>query len=115
MSRIFVSHSSRDHESAKLLGHWLQEQGHTSCFLDFDPDKGIAAGKHWEDELYRHLRLCRAVIALLSLNWLESRWCFAEVTQARAAGKPAPTKSRLQFLSRSGIDTEADRVLKGHG
>jgi WD40 repeat protein len=88
MSRIFVSHSNRDLHSAKFLGDWLKEQGHTSYFLDFDPDKGIAVGKRWEDELYRHLRVCRAVIALLSPNWLESRWCFAEVTQARAAGKP---------------------------
>ncbi|CAG0978003.1 phosphoinositide-3-kinase, regulatory subunit 4 [Geobacteraceae bacterium] len=88
MSRIFVSHSSKDHEIAKLFGEWLQGQGHTSYFLDFDPDKGIAPGKRWEDELYGHLRLCRAVIALLSPNWLESKWCFAEVTQARAAGKP---------------------------
>jgi hypothetical protein len=28
------------------------------------------------------------VIALLSDNWLTSRWCFTEVTQARALGKP---------------------------
>ena len=28
------------------------------------------------------------MIALLSDNWLTSRWCFTEVTQARALGKP---------------------------
>ena len=115
MSRIFVSHGSKDQESAKLLGDWLQEQGHTSFFLDFDPDKGVAAGKPWENELYRHLRLCRAVIALPSPNWLESRWFFAEVTQARGVGKPTATKSRPHFLSHSGIDTEANWVLKDHG
>ena len=88
MSHIFISHSSKDHESAQAVADWLKEQGHTFYFLDFDPDNGITAGKHWEDELYRHLRLCRVVIALVSPSWLASRWCFAEVTQARAAGKP---------------------------
>jgi len=114
MSRIFVSHSSRDHESAQCLGDWLQEQGHTSYFLDFDPDKGVAAGKRWEDELYRHLRLCRAVIALLSPNWLESRWCFAEVTQARAVGKPvflakvAPCHTHGLFTDVQHVDLTVD-------
>ena len=125
MSRIFVSHSSRDQKSAEILGQWLQDQGHTSYFLDFDPDKGIAAGKHWEDELYRHLRLCRAVIALLSPNWLDSRWCFAEVTQARAAGKPiflakiAPCNTSGIFDDVQQVDLTADpaegyrRLAKG--
>jgi TIR domain len=33
------------------------------------------------------LRQCQAVIALLTPSWLESRWCFAEVVQARERGK----------------------------
>lgn len=45
MSRIFISHSSKDSESAKLPGEWLEKQGHTSYFLGVDSDKGIAAGK----------------------------------------------------------------------
>ncbi len=66
---------------------WLQSKSHQSIFLDFDPAEGIPAGHNWEQELYRRLRLCRAVIVLLSEHWLASRWCFAEVTQARALGK----------------------------
>jgi len=109
MSRISINHSSRDSESAKLLGEWLQEQGHTSYFLDFDPDKGIAAGKRWEDELYKHFRLCRTVIALLSPNWLESRWCFAEVTQARAAGKPV-SLVKVESCPGEGLFTDVQHV-----
>ncbi len=66
---------------------WLQAQSHQSIFLDFDPANGIPAGRNWEQELYRRLRVCRAVIVLLSEDWLASRWCFAEVAQARALGK----------------------------
>jgi hypothetical protein len=71
-----------------------------SYFLDFDPDNGIAAGKRWEEELYKHLRICRAVIALVSPDWLASRWCFAEVAQARAAGK------RIFFVKIASCDTD---------
>src|SRR5689334_9741463 len=87
MTSVFVSHSSRDSRGAMRLAAWLRSQGHVSYFLDIDPEKGNTAGAHWETEIYRQLRLCRAVIALLSPHWLASRWCFAEAVQARALGK----------------------------
>jgi WD40 repeat protein len=114
VSRIFISHSGADREKATLLADWLQQQGHSSYFLDFDPEKGITAGKDWEAELYRHLRQCRAMIALVSPNWLKSRWCFAEVTQARAAGKPvflakiAPCSADRLFADVQRVDLAAD-------
>ena len=91
MSTLFISHSCHgetDNALAANMRDWLKSQGHESYFLDFDPDKGFGPGIRWEDELYRNLRQCRAVIALLTPDWLTSRWCFAEVTQARAQGKP---------------------------
>jgi TIR domain len=51
------------------------------------PSLGITAGSEWEQTLYQQLRQCQAVIALLTPSWLESRWCFAEVVQARERGK----------------------------
>ncbi len=87
MSAIFLSHSSRDNAAAEAMQTWLHGQRHQSIFLDFDPANGIPAGRDWEQELYRRLRICRAVIVLLSEDWLASRWCFAEVAQARALGK----------------------------
>ena len=87
MSAIFISHSSKDHAATEEMQAWLRSKNHQSVFLDFDPADGIPAGHSWEQELYQQLRACRAVIALLSDNWLSSRWCFTEVTQARALGK----------------------------
>lgn len=65
----------------------LGEHGYVAIFLDVDPDYGIAAGKEWERALYHHLAVCRAVIALCSAAFMRSRWCFAEVVQAKALGK----------------------------
>src|SRR5437764_1349822 len=87
MSAIFISHSSADKEAAKKIQARLEKQGHRSVFLDFDPEKGIPAGRKWETELYTQLRSCHAVIALCSEDSMKSQWCFAEITQARAMNK----------------------------
>ena len=87
MTAIFISHSSKDNREAAAMKTWLEEQGHTSLFLDFDPEDGIHAGSDWEQTLYFKMRQCQAVIALLSDDWLASKWCFAELAQARANGK----------------------------
>jgi hypothetical protein len=62
MSAIFISHSSTDNAFAAGIRKRLQKQGHHSVFLDFDPERGIPAGRDWEKELYAKLRGCRAVI-----------------------------------------------------
>jgi WD40 repeat protein len=87
MSAIFISHSSADNAAAAEMKAWLEAQGHNSIFLDFDPAAGIPAGRDWEGELYRRLRLCRAVLVLCSPESMASRWCFAEITHARSLGK----------------------------
>jgi hypothetical protein len=59
-----------------------------SLFLDFDPEQGIPSGQSWERTLYRKLRACHAVVAILSADYLESYWCFAEIALARMERKP---------------------------
>ena len=88
MATIFISHSSKDAALAAELQRRLQQQGHRSIFLDFDPASGIPAGRDWERELYTQLRACRALIVLCSEHTMASRWCFAEITHAKAMGKP---------------------------
>lgn len=116
MGAIFLSHASADSEAAADLARRLEAWGHRSLFLDFHPEQGIPAGADWEAELYRRLKLCRAVVALVSDAWLASRWCFAEATQARALGKPvvpvliapcAPGGSL--FADRQTVDLTGDR------
>jgi hypothetical protein len=87
MTAIFISYSSADNAAAAEMKAWLEAQGHTSLFLDFDPEAGIKGGSGWEQTLYQQLRQCQAVIALLTPSWLASKWCFAELVQARERGK----------------------------
>ena len=87
MSLIFISHSSADAAMAAEVRRHLKEVGHQSVFLDFDPADGIPAGRNWEQELYRNIRACRAVVVLCSQRSMASRWCFMEITYARALGK----------------------------
>lgn len=88
MSAIFISHSSHDNNMATEVRKLLENHGHRSVFLDFDPELGIPFGRDWEQELYAQLRSCQAVIILCSRHSMTSNWCFAEVTHAKALGKP---------------------------
>ncbi len=86
MSTLFISHKAaeKDNRVAKEIVSRLDaEQGHTSVFLDLDPEKGIVGGRSWEQTLYRKVRACRAVVALLSNEYLKSHWCFAELALSR--------------------------------
>lgn len=87
MARVFISHSSRDAEPAQELFAWLKSQGFERGFLDIDTDHGIPPGAKWEQTLYEELERAEAVILLLTRNWFDSKWCFAEFAQARSRGK----------------------------
>ncbi|MFN9619031.1 MAG: TIR domain-containing protein [Synechococcaceae cyanobacterium] len=88
MARVFLSHSSRDNHAAAELKAWLDGQGFTPAFLDFDKHSGIRVGADWERTLYEQIERCQALLILQTPNWSTSLWCFAEFTQARALGKP---------------------------
>src|SRR5690606_40774998 len=62
MSRIFLSHSSKDNGSAVALRDWLAGQGWDDVFLDLDPQRGIAAGDRSEER--RVGKECRSRWAL---------------------------------------------------
>src|SRR5688572_19828476 len=87
MSAIFISHSSVDNEFCKRLMAWLETLGHRSLFLDFDASAGFEGGCNWEQKLYRKLRICRALMVVCTEHSMQSKWCFAEITQARSLGK----------------------------
>ncbi|SDR64179.1 WD40 repeat [Rhizobiales bacterium GAS113] len=87
MSRIFLSHSSRDNFEAIAMRDWLAAEGWDDVFLDLDPDRGIAAGERWERALHTAANRCEAVIFLVSANWLASGWCLKEHYLARSLNK----------------------------
>src|SRR5215813_11651675 len=87
MPAIFISHSSRDTKVADDIKSTLARLGFDRIFLDFDKETGIGAGENWEKRLYEELSRCHAVILAITPNWMASKWCFAELQQARALGK----------------------------
>ena len=87
MSSIFLSHSSQDSLIAEQVKTRLEQLGHRSVFLDFDPENGIPAGRDWEKEVYTKLRECRALIIICSHASMASRWCFVEIAHAKGMGK----------------------------
>ena len=87
MARIFISHSSADNDQAAQMKAWLASAGFESAFLDKDKTTGIPPGADWERTLYRAVEQSQAMIIIQTPNWLASKWCFAEFTQARALGK----------------------------
>jgi len=87
MPAIFISHSNLDRAVATKIKGWLEGMGYEQVFLDFDKTTGIIAGEHWEQKLYKEIRRCHAVILVLTANWTCSKWCFVELTQARALEK----------------------------
>ena len=91
MSRVFVSHSSRDNRQAIAVMRWLEvaEPGLVGeIFLDLDQDTGIRTGQRWTQALWQANARCEAVVCLLSASWVASPECRAEFRQAEGMGKP---------------------------
>ncbi|MBH0122230.1 TIR domain-containing protein [Rhodococcus sp. CX] len=90
MTRIFLSHSSRDSRQAVALMRWLVENEPSlagEIFLDIDPDTGLAPGVRWRDALTRTAARCEAVVCLLSTDWESSQECTNEYRTAETLNK----------------------------
>ncbi|WP_040690714.1 nSTAND1 domain-containing NTPase [Nocardia vinacea] len=118
MSRVFLSHSSRDDREAIALKAWLTEAdpGLTGeIFLDLDRQTGIPVGVRWKDALRRASDRCEAVICLVSDNWDASGECKVEYRHAEDQNKPI-FAARLQPLTGRDITSEWQRCdLFGDG
>ncbi|MCH9661300.1 MAG: SUMF1/EgtB/PvdO family nonheme iron enzyme [Bacteroidetes bacterium] len=87
MASIFISYSHRDANICQLVAGALKNRGYKIIVMGH-PEYGLCIGENWESSLYAHLKNCVAVIAICSVNMVESKWCFAEITHAKALGKP---------------------------
>ncbi len=86
MSRLFISHSSKDNPAAVAFKQWLGANGwpDEDIFLDLD---NIGAGERWKEALRKANARCEAVILLASPDSLSSLECLAEVRKAEDFGK----------------------------
>ena len=115
MSRIFLSHSSKDVREAVALKRWLAEQDATladEIFLDVE---GLLPGLRWRDALRQAHARCEAVICLLSKNWEDSHECRAEYRTAENLNKQILC-ARLESCAGESIISEWQRCdLFGDG
>lgn len=86
MSRLFISHSSKDNVAAVAFKQWLGANGwpEDDVFLDV---QNIGAGERWKDALRKANARCEAVLLLASPDALDSPECLAEVRKAEDFGK----------------------------
>ncbi|MFO1101418.1 MAG: SUMF1/EgtB/PvdO family nonheme iron enzyme [Methylocystis sp.] len=90
MSRLFISHSSRNDDWAIALRDWLLAEGwggRDDIFLDLDPERGIAAGQKWQHAFADAATRCEVVLFIVSTEWLASRWCHDEYELANKYNK----------------------------
>jgi hypothetical protein len=90
MSRLFISHSSKNDDWGIALRDWLIREGwsgENDIFLDLDPERGIAAGQRWVKALEDAATRCEAVLFVVSEAWLASRWCVDEYQLANKYNK----------------------------
>jgi hypothetical protein len=90
LSRLFISHSSKNDDWAIALKDWLVRKGWSGpddIFLDLDPERGIAAGQRWAHALEDAATRCEAVLFLVSEEWLASKWCGDEYQLAKELNK----------------------------
>jgi WD40 repeat protein len=108
MSRVFLSHSSRNSAEAVALKRWLVEQDPglaDEIFLDLDRDTGIAPGERWKRALRQANERCEVVLCLLSTHWQNSSESLAEYRTAETLGKLILC-ARLEPLDTAGITGE---------
>jgi hypothetical protein len=111
VSRIFLSHSSRDNRPAIALKGWLSEQRPelaNEIFLDISPDTGLHPGQRWKDALRAANDRCQAVICLLSRDWEASPECNTEYRTAETLGKQILV-ARLEDLGDTHVAAEWQR------
>src|SRR5271156_2362587 len=73
--RLFISHTSAHKESAHRLKEGLA-QYHVAAFVAHDD---IEPAKEWEAEIERALRTTDALAAIITTDFVASRWCDQEV------------------------------------
>ena len=100
MSRVFLSHSSRDNRQAIALKRWLEqaEPGLVGeIYLDMDPETGIQTGMRWTEALWQVNARCEAVICLLSGSWAPLKSAMPSTGRPRACTNRSSARGSKTF------------------
>jgi TIR domain len=119
MSKVFLSHSSRDNRQAIAVKASLIEHEPRlaeEIFLDLDARTGIRPGERWKEALKKANDRCEVVICLLSKHWLNSHECQVEFRYAENLHKTILC-ARLESVPDTNITSEWQRcdLFPAHG
>jgi TIR domain len=81
---IMISYRTPSRQLADELYNAYESDG-LSPWMDY---RGIEPGTRWRDELLRIVRTCRAVVVVLTRDYLQSEHCRMEIFIARSRGIP---------------------------
>lgn len=73
--RLFISHTHQHRERAARLRNHLRTWG-VHCFVAHDD---IKPTDEWEHEIQIALGTCHALCALMTSDFVESKWCDQEI------------------------------------
>ena len=82
MKRVFVSYSSLDRDVVEGVVHHLETAGFEVWF-----DQQMHGGQAWWDEILGRLRVCDAVVAMVTTAFLDSPACRSEVDYVASLSK----------------------------
>ena len=85
MAKVYVSSSDKDLDASSRIKDWLRFQDYEPVELSEEANKGNLS--QWHREIAQSLEYCDLVILVLTPEWIESKWCFAEFTNAYSKGK----------------------------
>jgi tetratricopeptide (TPR) repeat protein len=84
--QLFVSYSRSDRLAVDQLVHDLRRR-HYVLWMDVD-ERGIEPGEDWAKELEKQMSGSEGAIACISPDFLRSKYCQAEIEQAKRENKP---------------------------
>jgi hypothetical protein len=94
MARVFLSHSSRDKPFVRELYRRLSPDG-LICFFD---EKSIEWGENFVVSLERGIDECEFFVAVLSPEFVQSKWVELERTSAMADDPAGLTRKMRSLL-----------------
>ncbi|MBV1864900.1 MAG: SUMF1/EgtB/PvdO family nonheme iron enzyme [Rhodobacteraceae bacterium] len=104
MTRIFISHASKDDAAVTQVSGWLTVQGFDDHFVDHIH---IPAGVSWDRELPSQITRAEIVLLYVTQSWLQSSECLAEYRACYFANKvimPLLVKDQLVDLSEDEVN-----------
>ena len=87
MAKVYVSSSDKDLDRSSRIMDWLRFQDYDPISLSQQLQENRENLSQWHREITQAQEGCDLVILVLTQDWLDSKWCFAEFTNAYSVGK----------------------------